>query len=56
MRGQHLRMQRNGSQLLFLPSDKGVVINGSPLQEIMPLEHGLRLEVGQKTIWAFPPN
>lgn len=56
MRGQHLRMRRDGSRLLFLPSDKGVILNGSPLQEVMPLEHGLRLEVGQKTIWAFPPN
>lgn len=56
MRGQHLRMRRSGSRLLFLPSDKGVSVNGSSLQEVMPLEHGVRLEVGQKTIWAFPPN
>ncbi len=56
MRGQHLRMRRDGSRLLFLPSDKGVSVNGSSLQEVMPLEHGVRLEVGQKTIWAFPPN
>ncbi|MCB9643037.1 MAG: FHA domain-containing protein [Myxococcales bacterium] len=56
MRGQHLRMRRDGSRILFLPSDKGVHLNGASLQDTTPLEHGVRLEVGEQTIWAFPPN